>query len=301
MRQSFTKALEAFDREVLVLTEVARAYDAFLDEVCTLAQAALTDSGLEAAVDAGDAPHGRGLLASLPGAMGVTLQTWASAPYGGPPGRLRLAIILAETLPVGLPSRAELHRAADAALAAEPPVERRLASDPDLVGADILAWTDVDLSDPDLHATLSARARAWAGTLRVVDTAIRSLRVPAMEWLQQQVKRLRDPVRLPGFSQKGNWEGGPYAQAKVPGLPDVWVTALPGGTLGFHWQAKPTAESSARVYAALRQYTPSPLGGYAGVVLIDADEVAELSSADDEEGLLQKVLAAVRTYDGAAR
>jgi hypothetical protein len=299
MRHAYSAALAAYDRDLIVLVEVARAYDAFLTELSGFLRSSLESDGMVATIEDGEVQHGGGVSARCADHLGITLQTWASAPYGGAPGRLRMALILDADLPVGLPARADVRRAVLEVLpnAALPDV--RDGTDADLVGADVLAWTDFDLAGVGVEREFSSRGIEWAEGLRTATGAVRGLYTPSIPWLREQVKRLRDPARLPGFSQKGEWDGGPYAQAKVAGRPDIWATALPDGSLSFHWQSRPSTDLSTRVYEALSMYRRDPRRDFGGVILLDRAEVAVLCGAGDGKAVEAKVVAALAAYTAA--
>ena len=302
MRHAWNEALAAFDRELPLLNALRDEYYAYLRERFALARDRISrDFGGRACATISDDENEPSLGVELLGPLAeaeLDFSIWSVATHGFETGRLRWGLYVPHALPNEMLQRQDIFRRAVEASGglareenSEAPVDV-LDQEDDSTCAH---WGGLDIGDPDLDERLSKLLKVAIPTVEAAASAVLDLRDPTLMWLRAQVVALRDGHTLPGFDHGRIWEGGPFAQVKVSGRGDAWVTALPDGTLGFHWQQNPKgADFDARVYAALVGARAPK--NFPGIALLEASEARRLCSANDVTGLRDRVLDAFEKY-----
>ncbi len=245
-----------------------------------------------------------GLTLRLDGELedaGLEVSTWFAAPFGGPPGVVRVALYLSEELPEGGPRHAEALQVAASACGLDLP--HPVPTDVLQCGPrSPLGFVDLDATSDDLDLRLAD------AVLAMLDPARRAARAvldcwtwTPMSWLLRCGRQLQRDASLEGYGKvsSGAWGGGQYVQVAPPGRSGIFFTAVEPGRLLAHWN--PKAEQDSAESAALR----GALGGaddvrrgYHGVVLLDLDVARRAASERDHAVVVDAIERALRIYVG---
>lgn len=312
MTTTWNEAFDVLERELQTLSALATAYDDFVRELHERAARRLRpelagrwDVGVGS--DDESIPGQWVLNIETCGAMadaGLEVMTWAAAPYGGPPGLLRVAVYLSENLSEGLPPLEEVLDA----LRAEG-FTPQMGADTDILDyeeAIPLGSSSIRIDEPDVEArlvdlTLRAVARAERAAEVVLGTRERT---PYTFLLDILADLERDgTLQATGaiVAPRSSWAGGQHLLVKTETGRKMWVTAVPPGLLVCHWGTQ--KDASPELLERMRAALDGKLDvrkGYKGLVLLDAERVSALCDKNDAAVVAARVLEAWEAFRSAS-